>query len=85
MAANIFFLRYVLMKIEKGMILSSLLTLSSPLVSFLKNSKIAPVPDAALSFYCFSACLEGDEANDTSPPVTVWPAPVVEASFFYKK
>jgi hypothetical protein len=34
------------MNIEKGMILSSLLTLSSPLVSFLKNSKMAPVPVA---------------------------------------
>jgi hypothetical protein len=57
------------MKIEKGMILSSLLTLSSPLVSFLKNSKIAPVPAAAEAAYYFSACLEGEEAKDTSPPL----------------
>jgi hypothetical protein len=33
------------MKIENGIILSSLSTLSSPEVSFLKNSKIAPVPE----------------------------------------
>ena len=52
MAARIFFLRYVEMKIEKGMILSSLSTLSSPLVSFLKNSKIAPEPVA----YCYYCC-----------------------------
>jgi hypothetical protein len=61
------------MKIEKGMILSSLLTFNSPLVSFLKNSKIAPVPAAALASYYFSACLEGEEANETSPPVRVEP------------
>ena len=34
------------MKMEKGMILSSLSTLSSPLVSFLKNSKMALEPVA---------------------------------------
>jgi hypothetical protein len=36
------------MKIEKGMILSSLSILSSPLVSFLKNSKMAPEPVAGV-------------------------------------
>jgi hypothetical protein len=49
-AARIFLRLYVDMKIEKGMILSSLSTLSSPLVSFLKNSKMAPDPVA----YCYS-------------------------------
>lgn len=65
------------------MILSSLLTLSSPLVSFLKNSKIAPVPAAALANCCFSAYFEGDEAKDTSPPVTVELGPADCDSFCF--
>ena len=69
------------------MILSSLLTLSSPLVSFLKNSNIAPVPAAALANCCFSAYLDGEEAKDTSPPLTVELGPVdcVSFCFYYKR
>lgn len=44
---------------------------------------MAPVPAAAEAAYCFSACLEGEEAKETSAP---WPLVAACDSFcFYVK